>query len=184
MSDETTQTVPGAVVIESARLRLRRLVLDDAGFMLELVNQPEWLRHIGDRKVYTIEDARNYLRDGPLAMYQRHGFGLYAIEIRTGGAPIGICGLLKRDTLPDVDIGYALLNTHVGHGYALEAARACVELARLQFRLPRLIAITAPDNPRSAQLLTRLGMHSEGRFRHGDPAEELCLYGMALTPAA
>jgi RimJ/RimL family protein N-acetyltransferase len=91
-----------------------------------------------------------------------------------------MCGLLKRDTLPDVDIGYALLTAHVGHGYALEAAGACVDLARRQFQLPRLIAITAPDNARSAQLLVRLGMRLERRFLHGDPAEELCLYGMAL----
>jgi RimJ/RimL family protein N-acetyltransferase len=175
MSDETN-----VVVAASARLRLRRFAPEDAAFILELVNQPEWLRHIGDRKVRDIEAARAYLQNGPLAMYARHGFGLYAIELNSGGTPIGMCGLLKRDTLPDVDIGYALLTAHVGHGYALEAAGACVDLARRQFQLPRLIAITAPDNARSAQLLVRLGMRLERRFLHGDPAEELCLYGMAL----
>jgi ribosomal-protein-alanine N-acetyltransferase len=175
MSDETR-----AVVAASARLRLRRFNLEDAPFVLELVNQPEWLRHIGDRNVRDLDAARAYLRNGPLAMYARHGFGMYAIELNTGGAPIGMCGLLKRDSLPDVDIGYALLSAHVGHGYALEAAAACVDLARSQFRLPRLIAITLPENARSAQLLVRLGMRFERRFLHGDPAEELCLYGMTL----
>lgn len=169
-----------AVVATTERLRLRHLVLDDAAFILELVNQPEWLRHIGDRNVRDLDAARAYLRNGPLAMYARHGFGMYAIELKSGGAPIGMCGLLKRDSLPDVDIGYALLTAHVGHGYALEAAGACVDLARRQFRLPRLIAMTLPDNTRSAQLLLRLGMQFERRFLHGDPAEELSLYGMAL----
>jgi RimJ/RimL family protein N-acetyltransferase len=175
MNDETS-----VVVAASKRLRLRRFNPGDADFILELVNQPEWLRHIGDRKVRDLEAARAYLQDGPLAMYARHGFGLYAIELRSGGTPIGMCGLLKRDTLPDVDIGYALLTAHTGHGYALEAASACVDLARRQFQLARLIAITAPDNPRSAQLLLRLGMQFERHFLHGDPAEELSLYGMAL----
>ncbi len=175
MSDETS-----VVVATTSRLRLRRFNPEDAAFILELVNQPEWLRHIGDRNVRDLAAARAYLRNGPLAMYARHGFGLYAIELNSGGAPIGMCGLLKRDTLPDVDIGYAMLTAHTGHGYALEAAGACVDLARRQFQLARLIAITAPDNARSAQLLVRLGMRLERRIPHGDPAEELCLYGMAL----
>lgn len=175
MNDETQMAVA-----MSTRLRLRRFTPGDAAFILELLNQPEWLRHIGDRKVRDLEAARAYLQNGPLAMYARHGFGLYAIELHSGGTPIGMCGLLKRDTLPDVDIGYALLSAHVGHGYALEAAGTCVDLARRQFQLTRLIAITAPDNARSAQLLVRLGMRFERRFLHGDPAEELCLYGMAL----
>jgi RimJ/RimL family protein N-acetyltransferase len=171
---------PGAVVAACKRLRLRRFVLDDAAFILEQVNQPEWLRQIGDRKVHDLEGARSYLRNGPLAMYQRHGFGMYALELNSGGAPIGMCGLLKRDTLPDVDIGYALLSDHVGQGYALEAARACVELARNRFNLPRLIAITTAENARSGRLLIRLGMQFERIVLHGDPAEQLCLYGMAL----
>lgn len=175
MSEETR-----TVVAATERLRLRRLDLDDAAFILELVNQPEWLRHIGDRNVHDLDAARAYLRNGPLAMYARHGFGMYAMELEAGGAPIGMCGLLKRETLADVDIGYALLSEHVGHGYAREAAAACVDLARRQFKLARLIAITAPDNARSAHLLTTLGMQFEGHFLHGEPAEELCRYAMAL----
>lgn len=167
-------------VAESARLCLRRFDLDDAEFVHTLVNQPEWLRHIGDRGVHDVDGARTYLRNGPLAMYARHGFGLYAIERKSGGGPIGMCGLLKRDSLADVDIGYALLSQHVGQGFALEAARACVVLAREQFHLPRLIAITAPDNDHSARLLLKLGMQFERRFLFGDPGEELCLYGMGL----
>lgn len=171
---------PGQQVAQSARLRLRAFAADDAAFILELVNQPDWLRHIGDRNVRNLDDARAYLANGPLAMYLRHGLGLYAIERKSGGGPIGTCGLLRRDSLPDVDLGYALLSAHVGHGYALEAAQACVALARDHHRLARLIAITTPENARSQQLLLRLGMHFERRFQLGEPAEELCLYAMAL----
>lgn len=180
MTREPDDDVQPTTVTESERLHLRRFDLDDAAFILALVNQPEWLRHIGDRGVHDLDGARSYLRNGPLAMYARHGFGMYAIERKSGGGPIGMCGLLKRDALPDVDIGYALLSDHVGHGYALEAARACVALARDRFRLPRLIAITAPDNDHSARLLVKLGMRFEQRFLFGDPGEELCRYGMAL----
>lgn len=176
----SNESEPCRTVIETERLRLRRFDLADAEFIYTLVNQPEWLRHIGDRHVYDLDGARAYLSNGPLAMYARCGFGMYAIELKSDARAIGMCGLLKRDSLPDVDIGYALRTAHAGHGYALEAARACVELARRQFKLSRLIAITAPDNARSAQLLLRLGMQFERRLPHGDPAEELCLYGMAL----
>ena len=168
------------IVAETARLRMRLLEVDDAAFMLALVNDPSWLRHIGDRGVRTLEDAREYLRAGPLAMYSRHGFGLYAIELQSGEGPLGICGLIKRETLPDVDVGYALLPQYVGRGYALEAARASVDLARERFGLHRLIAITAPDNEASARLLLKLGMHFERHFSMTPESEVLCLYGMAL----
>lgn len=168
------------IVAETERLRLRQLDLDDAAFILVLVNDPSWLRHIGDRGVRTLEHARDYLSAGPLDMYGRHGFGLYAIELQSGEGPLGICGLIKRETLPDVDVGYALLPQYVGRGYALEAARASVDLARERFGLHRLIAITAPDNEVSARLLLKLGMHFERHFSMTPESEVLCLYGMAL----
>lgn len=167
-------------VAESERLRLRQLDLDDAAFMLTLVNDPSWLRNIGDRGVRSLEDARDYLRKGPIDMVARHGFGLYAIELKSGEGPLGICGLIKRDSLPDVDIGYALLPEYVGQGYAIEAARATLALARERFRLNRLIAITTPENEASARLLVKLGMHFERHFRATADSEVLCLYAMAL----
>lgn len=169
-----------ATVATSQRLRLRLLGFEDAAFILELVNDPSWLRHIGDRGVRTLDDAREYLRAGPIDMYARHGFGLYAIELHSGGGPLGICGLIKRDSLPDVDIGYALLPAHVGQGYAIEAAQAALGLARERFGLRRLIAITAPDNHASARLLVKLGMHFERHFSMAPESEVLCLYAMAL----
>ena len=94
-------------VLETPRLILRRLTLDDAEFIFRLVNDPSWLRFIGDKNVHNLDDARRYLREGPLDMYQRYGFGMYRVEEREGGTPAGMCGLIKRDTLPDVDVGYA-----------------------------------------------------------------------------
>lgn len=167
-------------VAEGERLRLRLLDIDDAAFILVLVNDPSWLRNIGDRGVRTLDDARDYLRKGPIDMYARHGFGLYAIELKSGGGPLGICGLIRRPTLPDVDIGYALLPQFVGQGYALEAAQATVALGRERFGLSRLIAITAPDNAPSARLLLRIGMDFERHIQMAHDSETLCLYGMAL----
>ena len=96
-------------VLETERLRLRQLTVDDAAFILQLVNDPSWLRFIGDRNVRNLDDARNYILKGPIASYEKFGFGLWLVELKADGMPLGICGLLQRDTLPDVDIGFALL---------------------------------------------------------------------------
>ncbi len=170
-------------VAETHRLILRRLELADAEFIFKLVNDPTWLAGIGDRGVRTLADAQEYLRKGPLEMYERHGFGLYAIERKVDQQLIGICGLLKRETLPEPDLGYALLPQYAGVGYAMEAARACVTLAREQFQMPRLLAITTPENIRSRHLLEQLGMQLEQRYRVKPGDDELCQYAMALTSA-
>ncbi|WP_257388168.1 GNAT family N-acetyltransferase [Tahibacter caeni] len=148
------------VIAETERLRLRRLAPDDAAFVLQLVNEPSWLEFIGDKGVRTLDDARAYLENGPLAMYARCGHGLYCIELRDGGQAVGMCGLIRRDTLPDVDIGYAFLPAHWGRGYAEEAARATVAHAR-ELGLPRLLAIVTPSNARSIRLLEKLGLAFE-----------------------
>jgi RimJ/RimL family protein N-acetyltransferase len=148
-------------ILATERLRLRRLVLDDAPFILRLVNDPSWLEFIGDKGVRTEDDARNYLAQGPLDMYARLGFGLYLVELRDGSVPIGICGLIKRESLPDVDIGFAYLPEFRGKGYAHEAALAVVAHARRDYSIRRLVAITAPRNEKSIRLLARLGMTLE-----------------------
>lgn len=163
-----------SIVARTARLRLRELDVNDAGAVLALVNEPGWLTHIGDRGVRTVEDAQRYLRDGPLAMYASHGFGLWAVERLADSAWLGMCGLLRRDSLPDVDLGYALFEVFQGHGYALEAAQASVELARTRFALARLLAIVSPGNAASIRLLGKLGMrHRERLWLAGgsDPVE-------------
>jgi RimJ/RimL family protein N-acetyltransferase len=148
-------------ILATKRLRLRRLVLDDAPFMLRLVNDPSWLQFIGDKGVRTEDDARNYLAQGPLDMYERLGFGLYLVELREGSVPIGICGLIKRESLADVDIGFAYLPEFRGQGYAHEAALAVMTHARCDYSIRRLVAITAPGNEKSIRLLARLGMTLE-----------------------
>src|SRR5688500_10735858 len=125
--------------LETPRLSLRRLEPDDAEFLVGLLNQPSFLANIGDRGVRNADDARRYLREGPMAMYGRFGFGLWLLSRRDDGAPIGMCGLLKRDTLPDVDVGYALLPQFWGQGYALEAVQATLRHAASKFGLKRVI---------------------------------------------
>jgi RimJ/RimL family protein N-acetyltransferase len=143
-------------ILETPRLVLRRLVLEDAPFILELVNDTAWLQYIGDKHVHTLEDARRYIRKGPLDMYARLGFGLYMMTLKTGGR-IGMCGFLKRDGLADVDLGFALLARHRGRGYAQEAAKAMLDYGRKKLGLKRVVAITHPDNLRSIKILENIG---------------------------
>lgn len=146
-------------VLETNRLALRHLTLDDAEFILRLVNEPAWLRYIGDKHVHNLEDARTYLRTGPMDMYERYGFGMFLVELKEGAVAVGACGLLKRDSLPDPDIGYAFLPEYRGRGYALEAASAVLKYGHREHQLPRILAITSPDNERSIKVLHGCGMH-------------------------
>jgi ribosomal-protein-alanine N-acetyltransferase len=163
-------------VLETERLVLRRLTTDDAAFVVELLNDPAFLRYIGDKGVRTHADARRYVETGPMASYERHGFGLYRVELKDGGEPIGICGLLKRDFLPDVDIGFALLPRHRSKGYAFEAASAVLAHASDTLGLNRVLAITSPDNADSISLLEGLGFRFEGMTRSGDDGPEVKVF--------
>jgi [ribosomal protein S5]-alanine N-acetyltransferase len=156
--DASTSPAP---VLATARLALRRLTVGDAAFIVELVNDPAWLKFIGDKGVRTPDDARNYLATGPIAMYAKHGFGLWRVERTLDGAPVGICGLIKRDSLADVDLGFAFLPAHRGAGYALESARATIEYGRATLGLGRIVAIVTPDNHRSVALLEKAGFRFE-----------------------
>jgi len=166
--------------LETERLVLRPLTIDDAAFILALLTDPDWLRYIGDRGVRTLTDARDYLRGGPLAMYERHDFGPLAVVDRETSEPMGTCGLIKRETLDDVDIGYAFLPAYRGRGYALEAARAVLASAREVPGLTRIVAITTQDNESSCRLLERLGLQYERLIRISDDAKDLRLYGIDL----
>ena len=168
-------------VFTTHRLSLRRLTLDDAAFIVELVNDPSWLRFIGDRGVRTPADAGAYLTKGPLASYERFGFGLFLVERKADNAPIGMCGLLKRDTLPDVDVGFAFLPQFTRQGYGFEAASATLAYARQTLGLKRIVAVTNPDNAASIQLLSKLGLKFEKMVRLTPEAAEICLYGMELS---
>jgi RimJ/RimL family protein N-acetyltransferase len=163
-------------VLETDRLILRRICLDDAAFILGLLNEPSWLKFIGDKGVRTLEDARQYILKGPVASYLRFGFGLYRAERKGDATPIGICGLLKRDALEDVDVGFALLPAYWNSGYASEAAAAALAYGHSAFGLPRIVAITAPDNERSARVLEKLGMGFERMVRLSEDGPESRLY--------
>lgn len=148
-------------VAETERLRLRHLTTEDAPFILALLNDPAWLRYIGDKNVHTRDEAATYIASGPQDMYRRLGFGLYLTELRASNTPIGLCGLIKRDGLDDVDIGFAFLEAFRGSGYAFEAAHAVLGFARDTLKLERILAITTVDNHRSGKLLERLGLTFE-----------------------
>lgn len=150
-----------ANVLETERLRLRPIEPADAAFILELLNEPGWLRFIGDRGVRTLEAAHDYIRQGPAAMIERHGFGLLLVEHRGEGTPLGMCGLIKREALDDVDIGFAFLERHGRRGYAFEAASAVLAHAREVLGLARIVAITSVDNHASIRLLEKIGLRFE-----------------------
>ena len=153
------------VVVETERLRLRRLTLEDRDFLIELLNDPDFVRHIGDKGVRDRADARRYLEDGPFAAYARHGCGLFCVEEKASGEPVGICGLVRRDGLETFDLGFAYLARHRRRGYGLEAARATLDHARENLGLDTVLAITSPANSASIALLEKLGFESRGAVR-------------------
>jgi len=163
-------------VLETDRLLLRKLTIDDAEFILELLNEPSFLHFIGDKGVRTLEDAREYILRGPIASYERHGFGLYLTALKEGAVPIGMCGLLKRESLADVDIGFAFLPRFWSKGYALESALAVKAYGLDILGLERIVAITNPDNEASIRLLEKLGLKYERLVRLSEGAPEIKLY--------
>lgn len=148
-------------VLQTERLIIRQLTDDDAPFILTLLNEPSFLRYIGDKKVRNLYDARQYIRTGPATSYERHGFGLCLVQLSDTFAPIGMCGLLKREDLPAPDIGFAFLPDFWNKGLAFEAATAVLNDARDRLNLTRVLAIVNPDNAASIKLLEKLGLQFE-----------------------
>ena len=146
------------LVLETERLLLRPFTLDDAPFALTLLNEPSFLHFIGDKNVRSHEAARQYIQTGPLASYERNGFGLLVVELNDSHTPIGMCGLLKREELPAPDIGFAFLPDYWGQGFAFEAASAVMKDAGERRKLTQVLAIVNPDNDASIKLLERLGL--------------------------
>ncbi|HSM16343.1 MAG TPA: GNAT family N-acetyltransferase [Gemmatimonadales bacterium] len=168
-------------VLETERLTLRRLSMDDAEFILALLTDPTFLKYVGDKGVRTIADASDYILSGPIASYQQFGFGLYLVVLKGDGSPIGMCGLLKRESLPDVDIGFAFLPRYRSRGYAYEAAAAVLAYARAQLGLGRIVAITVPNNTGSIRILEKIGLRFERMVRLSKDAEELQLFASGST---
>lgn len=179
-------TVPAAwpqpgCVIESPRLRLREVRGDDAPLILEILTDPDFIANVGNRGVHDLEEARRYIADAVCASYRAHGFGMYLVELRADDAPVGICGLLRRDYHPDVEMGLAFVPGGRGHGYALEAARATLDYARDTLHLARVVALTAPHNRRSIQILERLGFRHEHMVRFAPEGPDWLLLAVSLS---
>ena len=166
-------------ILETERLTLRQFTADDAPFILELVNEPSFIQNIGDRGVRSLADAVKYIETGPIASYARNGFGLYLVQLKESGESIGMCGLIKRETLDDVDIGYAFLPKFWLKGYAVESALAVKEQAR-NLGLKRLVAITDPANAGSIRVLEKIGLTFEKMIRLSADDIELKLFGADL----
>lgn len=167
-------------IAQTDRLVLRQVGPADAPFLRALLNDPSWIRNIGDRGVRSDRDAEQYIRDKIMVSYQAFGFGMYLGELKEDGSPIGLCGLVKRDSLPDPDIGFALLPGFRKRGLALEAATAVLDHAHRDVRLPRLLGIVRPDNRESVTLLERLGFHHQGAYRPPGEGQDLKLYEISL----
>ncbi len=163
-------------ILETERLTLRHLSPDDAAFILELLNEPSFIRNIGDKGVRTEDDARRYIETGPRESYARFGFGLYRVEITETGEVIGMCGLLKRDSLADVDIGYAFLPRFWSKGYAFESVAAVMRHAREKLGIARVVAIVAPDNSDSIKVLEKLGLRFERMIKLSEGQPPIKLY--------
>jgi RimJ/RimL family protein N-acetyltransferase len=170
------------IVLETERLILRHFNPTDAPFILALLNEPSFLRYIGDKKVRTLDDARQYILNGPGASYERHGFGLYQVELKDSHTPIGMCGLLKREELPQPDIGFAFLPDFWNKGFAFEAAAAVLTDARERLQLNRILAIVNPDNEASIRLLQKLGLRFEGNLKLAADRDEIKLFATGSTP--
>jgi len=167
-------------ILETERLLVRQLSLEDAPFILQLVNEPSFIQNIGDRGVRTLADAEKYIENGPVASYARNGFGLCLVTLKESSESIGMCGLIKREALEDVDIGYAFLPKFWSKGYAFEAAQAFKQYAREVIGLTRLVAIVDPNNQGSIRVLEKLGMAFEKMVRLSPEDIDLKLFAVKV----
>lgn len=151
-------------MLETERLTIRRITLDDAAFMIETLNDPGFLANIGDRGVRTIDDAETYIGDRILSSYEANGFGMFRVALKDNDEGIGTVGFVRREGLDGPDLGFAFMEAHTGQGYGYEAASALLDWGRETLGLPPLLAITAPDNHASAALLVKLGFRETGRI--------------------
>ena len=166
-------------ILVTQRLILRRFTLDDTAFIIELLNTEGWIKYIGEKNVKTTDEARAYLENGPLKSYRNEGFGLALVELKADHVPIGMCGLISREYLDHLDVGFAFLPNHTGLGYAFEIVKKTVEHALRELKQQKLFAITLPQNYSSIKLLTKIGFKYDNNFITPDTNEELCLYSIA-----
>lgn len=169
-------------LITTDRVIIRKFNLDDAEFIYQLLNSEAWINYIGNRNIQNLEDARNYIANSPLYFYQKFGFGPYLVALKDTQEPIGMCSLIKRDTLNDVDLGFAFLDPFIGRGYAYEASKAVIEFSEKTLALKKLLAITLPYNIASIKLLEKLGFRYQNNIQFPNETEELMLFSLTLNP--
>lgn len=162
------------------RLLLVPTTKDDAAFILKLLNQPKWIKNIGDRNVHTLEQAERYIETKMLSQYYELGYGNYKIRLKENGTKVGICGLYNRAELAGIDLGYALLEEFEGKGYATEAGKLVLDLAKNKFKINELNAITLSENIPSCNLLEKLGFENQGSLNLKGDDENLILYRRIL----
>jgi RimJ/RimL family protein N-acetyltransferase len=166
--------------IHTDRLEIRYITGEDFHFIFRLLNEPSWIQYIGDKGIKTEDDAKNYIQTGPLQMYKDFGFGLYLVTLKENAAPIGLCGLIKRPSLENIDLGYAFLPEYTGKGYALEATKAVIHYAKDQLELDKLVAITTIDNSKSENVLLKLGFSFHSLIKENKGSKELKLFTKVL----
>ncbi len=165
------------MILETARLRLRKLTENDAAFVLRLVNEPAFLTNIGDKEVRNLDDARRFIREGAWTNQPKPGYGQLLVELKDSGEPVGVCGLLYRPSLDVTDVGFALLSPYQHQGYAYEAATAVLQYGRATLGISQIVALTVPENTASIKLIEKLGLRfrQEVQMFAGDPGT--WLYG-------
>ena len=168
------------VVLETGRLQLRRLTTGDAEFLIEVFNDPAFIRFVGNRDIRTIDQAKEFLEKGPFESYRRHGFGHFLVTLKDAGTPIGICGFVKRDSLEDTDIGFSLLPEFRAQGYAFEAASALMDYAVHILGFNRIVAIASPENASSIRLLEKLGLRFERMVKLSEDGQTLSLFATSF----
>lgn len=164
------------MILETDRLQLCKITPNDVEFIFELLNTPTWLQYIGDKGIKTLADARDYIITGPMASYNKHDFGLWLVKLKQEQIPIGMCGLIKRDYLENVDIGFALLPQYTGKGYAYEAAKATLDYAQTNLALKKIVAFTNTDNEHSISLLKKIGLSFDKMITIPNDSKELMLF--------
>jgi [ribosomal protein S5]-alanine N-acetyltransferase len=168
-------------IIETERLFLRKFLLKDAVFTKKLVNQPSWIKNIGERNVKTIKDAENYIKNGPIKSYKTNGYGFYLVAIKETNESIGLCGLIKRQTLENTDIGFAFLDHYTSKGFGYEAAKAIISYGFSNFDIEKIDAVVNPDNQKSIGLIKKLGLVFEKMILFDAEQNEICLFGLKKT---
>jgi len=169
------------IIAETNRLIIKKFKKADASFFLELANSPNWIKYIGDRDLKTEKDAKKYLKNGTIKSYDTFGFGFYKLELKTeNNKPIGTCGLVKREELDDVDIGFAMLPEYEGMGFGYESSVEILKIAKQKYNLKRIAAITLPTNKSSIHLLEKLGLTLEKKVKPFEDDKELLLFAKNL----